>query len=247
MPLEGKVALITGGSRGIGRAIALQLAAAGAFIYINFNKSEAASLDTMKMAEAAGGKGKIYRCDVSDFAAAREMIKYIITEKDRIDILINNAGISIDGLLVRMKENDWDRMMNTNLKGAFNCCQAVTRQMMKQRWGRIVNITSVVAQAGNAGQSGYASSKAGIIGLTKSLAKELGSRNICINAIAPGFIETDMTLSLTDTDKQKVLEQIPVGRLGKPEDVAGIVSFLVSEQGSYITGQVIGVNGGLYM
>lgn len=247
MQLEGKVALITGGSRGIGRAIALRLAQEGAFVYINFQTNEAAAIDTLKSVEDAGGRGKMIQCDVSDFQAVQVMIKTVIHENGKLDILVNNAGITIDSIMARAKERDWDRMMNTNLKGTFNCCQAVTRQMMKQRWGRIINITSVVAQAGNAGQAGYASSKAGIIGLTKSLAKELGSRNICINAIAPGFIETDMIQALTAADKQMIKDQIPLGRFGKPEDVSSMVSFLASEDASYMTGQVIGINGGLYI
>ncbi|MBN1381593.1 MAG: 3-oxoacyl-[acyl-carrier-protein] reductase [Deltaproteobacteria bacterium] len=247
MRLEDKIALITGGSRGIGRATALRLAREGAFVYINFLTNETAAIDTLKAVEETGGNGKILQCDVSDFQAVQTMIKAVINEKGKLDILINNAGMTIDGLMARTKESDWDRMINTNLKGVFNCCQAVTRQMMRQRKGRIINITSVVAQAGNAGQTGYASSKAGIIGLTKSLAKELGSRNICINAVAPGFIDTDMTQMLAPADKQMVRDQIPLGRLGKPEDVAAVVAFLASEDASYLTGQVLGVNGGLYM
>lgn len=247
MHLAGKIALVTGASRGIGRAIALNLAASGAFVFINYNVNEDAARQTLALVETTAGGGALVRCDVAVFAAAQEMVKAIVTERNRLDILVNNAGIAIDGLIARIKEQDWDRMMDTNLKGTFNCCRAATRQMMRQRFGRIVNMTSVVGQGGNAGQVGYASSKAGIIGLTKALAKELGSRNICVNAVAPGFVETDMTRSLTSDDRKKAEEQIPLGRIGTSDDVAAAVAFLVSEDASYITGQVIGVNGGLYM
>lgn len=247
MNCKGKVALITGASRGIGRAVALKLSQMGAFVYINYVQNEAAALETLRKVTDGGGQGTVCRFDVSDFNASRTALKNIIDEKGRIDILINNAGISIDGLIVRMKEGDWDRVIDINLKGVFNCCRATARYMMKQHRGRIVNITSIVAETGNAGQSNYAAAKAGIIGLTKSLAKELGSRNICVNAVAPGFIETDMTAPLSDGDRESVRNLIPLERLGTPEDVAGVVAFLVSEEASYITGQIIRVNGGLYM
>jgi len=247
MRLSGKIALITGGSRGIGRAVAVKLAEDGAFVYINYLRNESAALETLRMVKKVGGDGKINPFDVSNFEAIRASVRDMVREKGRVDILINNAGISLDGLMARMREEDFDCLINTNLKGVFNCCQAVTRYMMKQRWGRIVNITSVVAEAGNAGQVAYSASKAGIIGLSKSLARELGGRNICVNAVSPGFIETDMTAFLSDKERQKVRNQIPLTRLGTPGDVAGVCAFLVSEEASYITGQVIRVNGGLYM
>ncbi|MFA4915676.1 MAG: 3-oxoacyl-[acyl-carrier-protein] reductase [Syntrophales bacterium] len=247
MSLSGKTALITGGSRGIGRASAVKLAGEGAFVYINYLQNESAALDTLLAIRKKGGEGKIIPFDVSNFEATRASVRDMVKEKGGIDILVNNAGISLDGLMVRMKEEDWDCLINTNLKGVFNCCQAVTRYMMKQRWGRIVNITSVVAEAGNAGQVAYSASKAGIIGLSKSLARELGGRNICVNAVSPGFIETDMTAFLSNKEQHNVRNQIPLARLGTPEDVAGVVAFLVSDEANYITGQVIRVNGGLYM
>jgi len=246
-PLNGKIALVTGGSRGIGRAVAVALARAGAFIFINYVRNEEAARETLKIVESNGGKGSLLSFDVSDFDAVQGAIKGITEEKERIDILVNNAGITLDGIFVRTKPEDWDNLMDINLKGVFNCCRAAIRYMMKQRWGRIVNITSVVAISGNAGQVCYSASKAGIIGLTKSLARELGSRNICVNAIAPGFIETDMTVSIDDAGRGKVVDQIPLGRTGTPDDVAGVVAFLVSGKADYITGQVIHVNGGLYM
>lgn len=247
MNCKGKVALVTGASRGIGRAVALKLSHMGAYVYINYVQNKAAAQETLWKVTDGGGEGRICRFDVSDFNESRTALKNIVDEKGRIDILINNAGISNDGLIVRIKEDDWNRIIDTNLKGVFNCCRATARYMIKQRRGRIVNITSIVAETGNAGQSHYAAAKAGIIGLTKSLAKELGSRNICVNAVAPGFIETDMTASLSDGDRESVRNLIPLERLGTPEDVAGVVAFLVSEEASYITGQIIRVNGGLYM
>ncbi|NQU02792.1 MAG: 3-oxoacyl-[acyl-carrier-protein] reductase [Syntrophaceae bacterium] len=244
---EGKIALVTGSSRGIGRAIAIKLAGEGAFTYINYCKNVDAARQTLRLITKKGGKGKLSRFDVAHFEEARKAIKAIVDEKGRIDILVNNAGMTIDGLFARVKEEDWDTIIDTNLKGTFNCCRAATGQMMKQRWGRIVNMTSVVAESGNAGQACYSASKAGIVGLTKSLARELGSRNIVVNAVAPGFIETDMTMSVTEEMRVKVIEEIPLGRVGTPEDVAGVVAFLVSGAADYITGQVIRVNGGIYM
>jgi 3-oxoacyl-[acyl-carrier protein] reductase len=247
MGLEGKVALVTGASRGIGRAIAAKLGLRGAFVYVNFKENDAAASETLRILVEGGATGKLCRFDVSDFAATRNAIKTIIEEKRRLDILINNAGTTEIGLLARMEEKDWDHVIDTNLKSVFNCCKAASRYMMKQRFGRIINITSLIAEAGITGQVGYAASKAGIIGLTKSLAKELAPRNICVNAVSPGVIETDMTSDLVAKHKRSLLDQIPLKRLGTPDDVAGVVAFLSSEEGGYITGQVIRVNGGLYM
>jgi len=246
-PLNGKTALVTGGSRGIGRAVAVELARAGAVTCINYVHNEEAAIETLKIVEDQGGTGELLRCDISDFNAVHDLLKGIVEEKGRIDILVNNAGVTDSGLLVRMKPEVWNDIVDVNLTGTFNCCRAVARYMLKQRWGRIVNMTSVVALSGNAGQAPYAASKAGIIGLTKSLARELGSRNICVNAVAPGFIETDMTGSMDEKTRKGALDQIPLGRAGMPEDVAGVVGFLVSEKADYITGQVIQVDGGLYM
>lgn len=247
MKHDGKIALVTGGSRGIGRAIAIKLAEGGAYLYINYVRNEEAAAETLRIIREGNGAGELSCFDVSKFEATQETINCIVKEKGRVDILVNNAAISTDGFIVRMRERDWSNVINTNLTGTFNCCKAVVRHMMKQRWGRIVNITSVVAEAGNAGQVNYSASKAGILGLTKSLARELGSRNICVNAVSPGFIETDMTSSVSDEERETVRNQIPLSRFGTPEDVAGVVAFLVSEKADYITGQVIRVNGGLYM
>ncbi len=247
MKLKGKVALVTGGSRGIGRAVCLRLAAEGAYVFVNYARNEAAARETLARIGKAGGEGKAVRFDVADTQATIDAIAALVKEKGRIDILVNNAGESRDGLLVRMKEEDWDRVIGTNLKGAFNCSRAVAYTMMKQRWGRIISMTSVVALSGNAGQANYSASKAGIIGLTKSLARELAPRGICVNAVAPGLIGTDMTSAMTEEQREKVLEEIPLSRLGTPDDVAGVVLFLASDEAGYITGQVIGVNGGLYM
>lgn len=245
--LDGKTALVTGGSRGIGRAIALELARAGAFTCINYVRDEEAARETLEGVKDHGGAGRLLQCDVADFDAVQDAVKGIAEERGRIDILVNNAGVTLNGLFVRTKPEAWNRIMDVNLTGAFNCCRAAARYMMKQKWGRIVNMTSVVALSGNAGQVCYSASKAGIVGLTKSLAKELGPRNICVNAVAPGFIETDMTGSMEEKSRGEALNQIPLGRAGMPDDVAGVVGFLVSGKADYITGQVIHVNGGLYL
>jgi 3-oxoacyl-[acyl-carrier protein] reductase len=242
-----QIALITGSSRGIGRAVAVKLAEAGIFIYINYRQNEAAARKVLTEIRERGGGAELCPFDVADFAASREAVAGILKDKGRLDILVNNAGTVMDGLLVRIKEADWERLINTNLKGIFNCCHAACRPMIKQRWGRIVNIASVAAEAGNAGQAAYSAAKAGILGFTKSLARELGSRNICVNAVSPGLIETDMIASLTEKAKEKIRKQIPLGKLGKPDDVASVVYFLVSPGADYITGQIIRVNGGLYM
>ena len=247
MNLKGKVALVTGGSRGIGRAVSVRLAGAGAFVIVNFARNEEAARETLRLIGEAGGDGTIARFDVSDDRESTDAIAALIKEKGRIDILVNNAGESRDGLLVRMKDRDWDRVIGTNLKGAFHCCRAVAYTMMKQRGGRIVNVSSVVALSGNAGQANYSASKAGLVGLTKSLARELAPRAICVNAVAPGLIDTDMTSAMTEEQRESVLAGIPLSRLGTPDDVAGVVLFLASDEAGYITGQVIGVNGGLYM
>jgi 3-oxoacyl-[acyl-carrier protein] reductase len=225
----------------------VRLAGEGAFVFVNYTRNEAAARETLHLIGKAGGEGKAACFDVADSKASADAIAALIKEKGRIDILVNNAGESRDGLLVRMKEQDWDRVIDTNLKGTFNCCRAAAYTMMKQRGGRIINISSIVALSGNAGQANYSASKAGIVGLTKSLARELAPRGICVNAVAPGLIITDMTSAMTEEQREKVLEEIPLSRLGTPDDVAGVVLFLASDEAGYITGQVIGVNGGLYM
>lgn len=245
--MEGKVALITGASRGIGRAVALRLVAAGVYVYINYRQDQAAAEQSLNFVTQAGGNGSLCPFDVADHSAVQEAVQTIIKEQGHLDILVNNAGITSNGLIMRMRDTDLTRVLDANLRGTFNCCQAVSRVMIKQRWGRIINLTSVVGEAGNAGQTAYAAAKAGIIGLTKSLARELGSRNICVNAVSPGLIETDMTRLLAKSDKEKLREQIPLGRVGKAEDVAEAVCFLASPQAGYITGQIIRINGGLYM
>jgi len=246
MKLDGRVALITGGGRGIGREIALGLAREGADIAIcDVNKE---SLDSTKN-EISSLKRKciVFQTDVTDSAQVEEMVSKILDNFKKVDILINNAGITRDGLLIRMKEADWDAVLDINLKGAFNCTRVVARHMMKQRWGRVVNIASIIGIMGNAGQANYAASKGGMIAFTKSVAKELASRNINVNAIAPGFIETDMTKKLPDNYRQDLLKVIPLNRFGTPQDVADIALFLVSDASSYITGHVIQVDGGMVM
>ena len=225
----------------------MKLAEAGIFVYINYREQEAAAEQTLAAIKRGGGAGWLCPFDVADRLAVQEAVARILHDQGRLDILVNNAGLVKSGLIARMTESAWDSLVDTNLKGIFNCCQAVSRPMIKQRWGRIVNVSSVVAETGNAGQVAYAAVKAGVLGLTKSLARELGSRNICVNAIAPGLIETDMTADLTDGAREQIRAQIPLGRSGKPEEVAGVVAFLVSPAADYITGQVIRINGGLYM
>lgn len=242
-----RIALVTGGSRGIGRAIVLKLASQGVFPYINYLSHEDQARETLEMVRRAGADGMLCCCDVADHEGIKSLVKGILQHKGRIDILVNNAGVNHDSLLVRMQKEKWDQMISTNITGVFNCCQSVVRPMMKQRWGRIITITSVVAEGGNAGQAAYAATKAAVLGLTTSLAKELGGRNICINAVSPGFIATDLTGGMAEKEKNKILPQIPLGRPGTPDDVASLVAFLASEEGGYITGQVIRVNGGLYM
>ncbi len=245
--LEGKVAVITGASRGIGRAVALEMARCHATVIVNYNGSEERARGVQEEIEALGGKAEICQCDVSDFAACGEFIQRVIQNYGRIDILVNNAGITRDGLLMKMSEEDFDRVLDTNLKGTFHCVRFASRQMLKQRAGRIINLSSVSGVMGNAGQANYSASKAGVIGLTKAAARELASRHITVNAIAPGFIETDMTDALADSVKEEAVKQIPLGAFGKPEDVAHLAVFLASEQAGYITGQVIHVDGGMAM
>lgn len=245
--MEGKVALVTGGARGIGRAIALELAKGGAIVVINCNGSQDKAMDLKQEIESRGGRAEIYQCNVSDFAKCEELVQGIVKQFGSLDILVNNAGITKDGLLMKMSEEDFDKVIDVNLKGAFNTIRFASRQMLKQKSGRIINLSSVVGVAGNAGQANYASSKAGIIGLTKAAAKELASRGITVNAIAPGFIETDMTDALPEKVKESTVSQIPLARFGRPEDVAKLAAFLASEASGYITGQVIHVDGGMVM
>ncbi|MBI4200793.1 MAG: 3-oxoacyl-[acyl-carrier-protein] reductase [Chloroflexi bacterium] len=245
-PLQGKVALVTGASRGIGRSIALRLAAAGARIAINDmvfrDGTESLAAEVM----AAGAPDvKTITASVTDAQQVQEMFRALESEWGGVDILVNNAGITRDSLLLRMSEEDWDAVLDVNLKGAFLCCRAAARSMIRKRWGRIINMSSVVALAGNPGQTNYGASKAGLIGITRTLAKELASRNITVNALAPGYIETDMVRALPEEKRAQILAMIPMARLGQPEDVAAVVAFLSSEEAGYITGQVIGVDGGI--
>jgi 3-oxoacyl-[acyl-carrier protein] reductase len=246
-PLAGQVAAVTGASRGIGRAIAELLAQRGADVSCGDRLVEKAKETAAAIAEATGQRTSGCLVDVADYQSAQDFIGCAISEFGKVDILVNNAGITRDNLLMRISEADWDEVINVNLKGAYNCCKAVVRPMMKQRYGRIVNITSVVGLSGNAGQANYASSKAGMIGLTKSLARELGSRNITVNAVAPGYITTALTDVLSEEYKKSAIEQTPLGRLGVPEDIAKAVAFLVSDDAAFITGQVLSVDGGMVM
>lgn len=245
--LEGKVAVVTGASRGIGKAIACKLAEQGALVVINFNGSKERAEKVLSEIEAKGGKAVLAQCNVADYEACEVFIQNVIKEQGSLDILVNNAGITKDGLLARMSEADFDAVLDTNLKGTFHTMRFATRQMLKQRSGRIINLASVVGVAGNAGQANYAASKAGIIGLTKSAAKEMASRGVTVNAVAPGFIETDMTAVLPEKVKEASVGMIPLGHFGKPEDVAAAVAFLASEEAGYITGQVLHVDGGMVM
>lgn len=244
---EGKVALVTGAGKGIGKEIALELARGGAKCVINYASSAAGAESVAEEIRAMGSEAMTYKCDVSDADAVQKMITDVMEQYGRIDILVNNAGITKDGLMLKMTEADFMAVLDINLKGAFNCMKAVTKQMMKQRYGRIINITSIVGIIGNAGQVNYAASKAGLIGMTKSAARELASRNITVNAVAPGFIETDMTDVLPDSVKEQLLAQIPMKKLGQTGDIANAVCFLADEKASYITGQVLQVNGGMAM
>jgi 3-oxoacyl-[acyl-carrier protein] reductase len=245
--LNGKSALVTGASRGIGRAIAIALAEAGADVAVNYSGSEAAAAETVKAVEALGRKAIMVKANVGKAAEFDEMVAAAIEAFGKLDILVNNAGITRDNLIMRMKESEFDEVIETNLKGVFNGLKAVTRSMMKQRSGRIINISSVVGVLGNAGQANYVAAKAGVIGLTKSAAKELASRGITVNTVAPGFIESDMTDKLPAEYREKLLGEIPIGRMGRPEDIAAAVVYLASDAASYMTGQTIHVDGGMYM
>lgn len=242
---EKKVALVTGAGRGIGRAIALALAEKGMFVIVNYNGSAAKAQETVEEIRQAGGEAVSAACDVSDYNACGEMITALVKEYGHIDVLVNNAGITRDNLLMKMSEEDFDRVIAVNLKGCFNTIKHLSRQFLKQRSGKIINISSVTGVMGNAGQANYCASKAGVIGLTKSAARELGSRGITVNAVAPGFIETEMTESLPDTVKAALTEQILLKRTGTAEEVAKVVAFLASDAANYITGQVISVDGGM--
>ena len=243
-----RVALVTGGSRGIGRAIAIALGRDGLHVVVNYTANEAAATETLAAIVAAGGEGSLSRFDVADATAVDAAIKQIAVEHGRLDVLVNNAGIAIDGLLLRTKKEDWQHVLDVNLSGAFHCCKAAARYLLKAEHGRIVNLSSVVGEQGNAGQVSYAASKAGLIGITKTLARELASRAVTVNCVTPGFVETDMTAAhVQGANREALLKQIPLGRIGKPEDVAEAVRFLVSEAASYVTGQVVRVNGGLLM
>jgi 3-oxoacyl-[acyl-carrier protein] reductase len=244
---EKRVIVVTGASRGIGRAIAVELAGTGSLVIVNFNSSPDAAHETGALVQARGGEAELRQFSVSDPDTVKKAFKEILDKHGRIDVLVNNAGIAKDNLVALMKPSEWDEVMNTNLKGVFLCAQAVVKPMMRQRFGRIVNVTSVVGVIGNAGQCNYSAAKAGIIGFTRSLAREIISRNITVNAVAPGFIETDMTLALPEKAREVLLTQIPAARYGTPADVAAAVSFLASDAAGYITGQVIHVNGGMFM
>ena len=245
--LSGKVAFVTGASRGIGRAIAVRLAQDGAKVALNFASNISKAEAVKSEIESFGGEAMLVQGDVADFETVTALIKQVVDTWGRLDILINNAGITRDNLLLKMSVDDFDRVISTNLKGVFNCTKAVTKLMMKQRGGRIVNMSSVVALKGNISQTNYAAAKAGIIGFTKSAARELASRGVTVNAVAPGLINTDMTAALSEKVKEVMLQEIPAGRMGTPDDVANAVAFLVSDQAAYITGQVLSVDGGMVM
>jgi 3-oxoacyl-[acyl-carrier protein] reductase len=247
MDLKDRVAVVTGGGRGIGKAICLGLIKNGAKAVIVVDVSLENAEQVVKEIEGSGGNASAYKMDVSNYQEVNDTTNKILDKYGKIDILVNNAGITRDGLLLKMKEEDWDRVININLKGVFNCTKAVIRPMLKERWGRIVNMASIVGLIGNAGQANYSASKAGIIGFTKTIAREVASRNITVNAVAPGFIATEMTDVLSDSVKENLMKQIPLGRLGKIDDIADLVLFLISEKAGYITGEVIRVDGGMAM
>ncbi len=247
MKLQHKVALVTGGSRGIGAAISKELAKEGAKVVLTYHSSPEKAQQVLNDIKSNGGDGRIFQADASSFSDAQKTIDYVLSEFGSLHILVNNAGITKDNLILRMSEQDWDDVINTNLKSVFNYSKAAVKPMMSQREGKIINISSVVGIMGNVGQANYVAAKAGVIGLTKSLAREFASRNINVNAIAPGYIETDMTAKLNETQRQAILNLIPLKRIGKPEDIARMVVFLASDDASYITGQVFCVDGGMVM
>ncbi len=245
--LQGKVAVITGASRGIGRAIALELARQGAAVVVNYLKSAEAAEDVVNAILDGGGRAAAFQADVSDFQQAQKLIAFAAETFGKIDILVNNAGITRDMLIMMMSEEDWDTVLRTNLKSTFNCSKVAVKHMMRNRYGRIINITSVAGQMGNAGQTNYSASKAGQIGFTKALAREVAARNITVNGIAAGFIETDIWASVSEGMREAVMRMIPMGRKGQPEEIAYAVAFLASDQAAYITGQILGINGGMAM
>jgi 3-oxoacyl-[acyl-carrier protein] reductase len=245
---KGKVALVTGASRGIGRAIAVTLAKGGAAVALNYAGNEAAAAEALALCEQAGAaKAKLYKFDIADSAACQKAVDDVVADLGGLHVLVNNAGIAIDGLVMRLKDEDWDRQLRVNLTGTFNLIRAATRPLMKAKGGSIVNVSSVIGEMGNAGQAAYAAAKAGQIGLTKTIARELASRNVRCNAVTPGYIETDMTSGIQEAAKQKLMEMIPLARLGTAQDVANAVAWLASDQASYVTGEVLRVNGGMYM
>ena len=245
--LTEKVALVTGASRGIGREIAINLGRYGATVVVNYNGSEDAALKVVNEIISSGGKAYPYQCNVADYEQTKQMMDEIISKNSRVDILVNNAGITKDNLVMKMSEEDFDKVIDINLKGTFHCIKHISRQMIKQRSGRIINISSISGVIGNAGQANYSASKAGVIGLTKAVARELASRGITVNGIAPGFIDTEMTAVLPEQVKEAILNQIPLKRFGATSDIAELVAFLASDKGGYITGQIINVNGGMAM
>ena len=247
LSLENKVALITGGSRGIGRAIALEFAARGAAVVVNYNKSPESAEEVVKQIQAAGGKAAAFQADVSDFKQAESLVKFAVETFGDLSILVNNAGITRDQLIMLMPEADWDAVINTNLKSTFNCSKAAVKHMMRKRVGRIINMASVSGQMGNAGQTNYSASKAGQIGFTKALAREVAARNITVNALAPGFVDTEILDGITPEMMEAALKMVPLARKGKPEEIAYAAAFLASDEAAYITGQVLGVDGGMAM